>query len=132
MITLTDFWMDRDKIVPPSEEMRKNADETIYRANLLLSWYYHDNPDAEKVKVTSGYRPPAINAQTPGAAARSKHMTCQAIDLSDPDGELDDWCMENGKMLEQVGLWQEHPSATKNWVHWQIVPPRSGKRVFYP
>lgn len=132
MITLDDFFMGRDKDYPPSEALRKNADETIYRANLLLSWYYHDNPDAERAKVTSGYRPPAVNTKTPGAATRSKHMTCEAVDLSDPEGELDEWCMEHQKMLEQVGLWMEHPSATKNWTHLQTVPPRSGKRVFYP
>lgn len=132
MITLADYMMGRDETDPPSEEMRKNADETIYLANLLLSWYYHDKPDAEKTKVTSGYRPSSVNANTPGASARSKHLTCQAVDLSDPEGELDDWCMENQKTLEQVGLWLEHPSATKGWTHWQIVPPRSGKRVFYP
>lgn len=132
MITSEDFMMGRNKIYPPSEAMLKNAEETIYRTNLLLSLYYQANQDAERTKVTSGYRPAIINAATPNAAPRSKHITCEAVDLADPEGELDDWCMDNGKALEQVGLWQEHPSATKGWCHLQIVPPKSGRRVFYP
>lgn len=132
MIIKDDYWMGRDRDYPPSEALLRNADETVYRANLLLSRYYQAQPDAERTKVTSGYRPAAINAQTPGAAQRSKHMTCQAVDLADPDGDLDEWCMANVIALEQIGLWQEHPSATKGWCHVQIVPPKSGKRVFYP
>ena len=132
MITREDYFMGRDKDSPPTEQMRKWADETIYRANLLLSRYYQANPEAEKTRVTSGYRTLAINSATPNSAPRSKHLTCQAVDLSDPDGELDDWCMDNQKQLEQVGLWMEHPSATKGWCHLQIVPPRSGKTVFFP
>jgi hypothetical protein len=59
-------------------------------------------------------------------------MTGQAIDLADPDGDLDEWCLEHPDMLELYGLWQEHPSATKGWAHLQSVPPKSGKRCFYP
>jgi uncharacterized protein YcbK (DUF882 family) len=88
-------------------------------------------PD-NKSLVSSGWRPPSLNAKTAGAAPNSKHMTCQALDVYDPDGDLDEWCMENLAKLEEAGLWLEHPSATKGWCHLQIVPPRSGKRVFYP
>ena len=132
MITLDDFFMGRDKIYPPSHELIGNARVTVDRANLLLAQYYAANPGADRAHVTSGYRPPAINADTPGAAVRSRHMTCQAVDLTDPDGLLDDWCYDNPAVLASIGLWQEHPSATKGWCHVQIVPPRSGKRVFYP
>jgi hypothetical protein len=45
---------------------------------------------------------------------------------------LDDWCLEHPEVLQEIGLWQEHPAATKGWCHLQIVPPRSGKRVFFP
>jgi hypothetical protein len=84
--------------------------------------------------VSSGWRPPAINANTPNAAPNSKHMTGQAIDIYDPDGDLDEWLTtEKGlATLESIGLWIEHPSATKGWCHCQTVPPNSGRRVFYP
>jgi hypothetical protein len=82
--------------------------------------------------VSSGYRPPQINASTPGAAKHSLHMVCKAIDLEDAHGTVDDWCMHHLILLDQEGLWLEHPSATKGWCHLQSQPPRSGKRVFYP
>ena len=34
--------------------------------------------------------------------------------------------------LASLGLWMEHPLATKGWCHLQVVSPRSGMRVFYP
>jgi hypothetical protein len=84
--------------------------------------------------VSSGWRPPAVNEATPGAAPRSKHLSCQAVDLYDPDGDLDDWLMtDDGQhVMQDLGLWLEHPAATKTWCHVQTVPPRSGRRVFYP
>lgn len=132
MITLDDYFMGRDAEYPPTGGMIANAHVTVQRANLLLSEYYAANPSADRAKVNSGYRPPEINAATPSAAPRSRHMTCEAVDLSDPEGELDEWCLDHPEVLERIGLWQEHPSATRRWAHVQIVPPRSGKRVFYP
>lgn len=59
-------------------------------------------------------------------------MTGQAVDLYDPDGALDDWCLAHPERLAEAGLWQEHPAATKGWLHLQSIPPRSRNRVFYP
>lgn len=137
MITIKDYYMGRDVLngeMHPelTAELERNANTTVDRANLLLTRFYADRPTAAKRKVSSGWRPAAVNARVPGAAKLSNHMTCKAIDLEDFDGELDDWCMENLPILEELELWLEHPSATKNWCHLQIVPPRSGRRVFYP
>lgn len=128
MITLQDYWMGRDTQYPDdlTPEIEANAAELIARVNKLLESFGEDR------MVNSGWRPPAVNASVRGAAVKSKHMLGLAVDLADPDGELDDWCMDNLGELERVGLWLEHPSATKNWCHLQSVPPRSGKRVFYP
>lgn len=126
MITLPQYLVGRDKAYPLTEELLTNARETVAKANDLLLLFGEDRA------VTSGYRPPAVNAKTPGAAKRSKHMTCQAIDLEDADGDLDEWCMNNQQRLVELGLWQEHPAATKGWCHLQIVPPKSGNRVYYP
>jgi hypothetical protein len=63
------------------------------------------------------------------------HCLGQAIDINDSDGALDMFCMansEDGGLLEQIGLWLEHPDSTTSWCHVQIVPPGSGKRVFHP
>jgi hypothetical protein len=134
MITLTDYWMGRDKECADqlTAEIRKNAEQTVVRANLLLGYFKTDVGGFDSHHVNSGWRPPQVNAATPNAAAKSKHMTGEAIDIADPEGALDDWCMDHLDHLERLGLWLEHPSATKNWCHVQIVPPKSGKRVFYP
>ena len=134
MITLQDYWMGRDRTFSSSltADIVRNAEETVKRANLLLAEFRFDTHDAEIRKVNSGWRPPEVNERTPGAALRSKHMTGQAIDIADPEGELDEWCLAHLQTLERMGLWLEHPSATKGWCHVQIVAPRSGNRVFYP
>ena len=128
MITLRDYWMGRDVKYGGelTDEKRMNAAETISKANALLERFGEDR------RVVSGWRPASVNATTPGAALKSKHMTCEAVDLSDPDGDLDEWCLAHPEVLQDIGLWQEHPSATKNWCHVQIVPPKSGNRCFYP
>lgn len=134
MISLSDYWMGRDTAYPAllTDELRAAATETVARANLLISAYQALTKDEEPRRVNSGWRPPSVNSATPGAAPRSKHMSAQAIDISDPEGDLDEWCMDHPEILQTIGLWQEHPSATKGWCHVQIVPPKSGKRLFFP
>jgi len=132
MIILDDYWMGRDKQYPLdlNDAIRANAKVTVDKANLLLSTFKQATGDTTQRKVTSGWRPPRVNAATPNAAMTSKHMTGQAIDIYDPDGALDDWLTDD--ILTQLDLYREHPAATKNWCHIQTVPPRSGKRTFYP
>lgn len=134
MITLTDYWAGRDRQYPEelTDDIKENAAQIVARANLLITAYREDTGDSDPHVVTSGWRPPQVNKGIANAAPRSKHMTGQAIDLSDPEGQLDEWCMEHPEILEQLGLYQEHPSATKGWLHVQCVPPKSGRRVFYP
>lgn len=134
VITLADYWMGRDTSFASAltEEIRVNAANTVRLANELLSVFRAATADSERRSVSSGWRPPAINQATRNAAPLSKHMTGQAIDISDPEGDLDDWCLANPSVLEKIGVWQEHPSATKGWCHIQVVPPKSGRRVFYP
>lgn len=130
MITLTDYWMGRDREFPLalSPQIEKNAALTVQLANALLARF------GQGRKVNSGWRPPQVNEKTPGAAVFSKHMTGQAIDLADPEGDLDEWLMTQAGQtaLAEIGLWQEHPAATKGWCHVQTVPPKSGRRTFYP
>ena len=128
MLNLSDYYMGRDKRFPDelTDEKRSNAEETIDKANQLLERF------GETRKVNSGWRPASINKSTVGAAPKSKHMECLAIDLEDKDGSLDAWCLENLEVLQEIGLWLESPDATPNWCHVQIVPPRSGNRVFKP
>jgi len=141
MISLQDYWMGRDREFPMamSPDLEKNAATMVELANKLLiiaqaaRIFPPTNPKTGTI-VSSGWRPASINAATPGAATNSKHMTGQAIDIYDPDGDLDEWLLtaDGQKTMTDIGLWQEHPSATKGWAHVQSVPPRSGRRTFFP
>lgn len=130
------FWMGRDKTYSCdlTDEICTNAAETVRRANLLLARFYVARPTAHKRVVNSGWRPPQVNARTERAAKLSNHMLAKAIDISDDDGQLDAWLMttDGQAALAEIGLWMEHPSATPRWAHVQIVPPKSGRRVFLP
>ena len=138
-ITVADYFMGRDIThgLMLGPDLRREAARTVEVVNKLLqrmegvSWDI--NPRTGTI-VSSGWRPPDVNAGTPGAAAKSKHLICRAVDLYDPDGDIDEWCMsaEGQASLAEVGLWLEHPAATKGWCHLQTVPPGSGRRVFYP
>lgn len=61
----------------------------------------------------------------------SKHLIGAAVDISDPDGKLFDWCKANQNILEQAGLWCEEKDNHPR-VHFQIFPPKSGHRFFFP
>jgi hypothetical protein len=138
MITLADYWMGRDVRYPLAldTQTRRNAQVTVDLANRLLVFAKLAGvalrANLAGNLVNSGWRPPAVNAATPGASATSKHMTGQAIDLFDPDGRIDMWMLSSPQPLIDLGLWQEHPDSTEGWAHVQTVPPRSGARVFRP
>jgi hypothetical protein len=127
-LKLADYYMGRDKTHRGelTRELRANARETLRRVNRLLRLA------GLMRKVTSGWRPASVNAAVPGAAKNSKHLSCLAIDLEDRNGALDAWCLVHPDVLEDLGLWLEHPDATPGWCHLQTQPPRSGSRVFYP
>lgn len=145
MITLPDYWMGRDAQFPAAltEAIVTNATLLLGRVNLLLSWAYGDHVtpalDARTGNhVASGWRPPAINDATSNAAASSRHLTGQAIDLRDSGTrDLARWCLRNRDALEEIGLWMEDPQWTHRppgqpWVHLQIVPPGSRRLVYIP
>lgn len=129
VLTLADYFMGRDAshAAELTAEFRRNARAMVERANELLKL-----AGIAQGAVNSGWRPQSINAAIANASPRSRHLTCQAVDLRDDDDVLDAWCMRNLPALEVLGLWLEHPSATPGWCHIQTVPPRSGRRVFMP
>ena len=140
-ITLTDYMMGRDVIFPEAltPEITANAEKTVKLVNSLLAVMEAEGMKLEahpvsQSLVSSGWRPPQINRQVKGAAPKSKHMTGEAVDLYDPEGDIDNFLLSGAgqRVLASLGLYIEHPSATKSWSHIQIVPPRSQLRVFYP
>ena len=144
MITLQQFYMGRDLTHGHllGSDLRANEARTVETANALLvlaktaGVTLEASPRTGSI-VSSGWRPPDINGATPGAALRSLHMQCLALDLFDPDGDLDDWLLSVADtVLKDLGLWMEHPAATKGWAHVQLRPQgsyaRTGRRWFYP
>lgn len=126
MITRREVLMGRDALYPLTPELEANLELLLIALNAFRRAY------GKFMVVSSGYRPPEINKGVAGAAKRSNHMLCLACDFKDTDGSLGAWCLANLKVLEECGLYLEHPSATRGWVHLQVVAPRSGNRVFYP
>lgn len=86
--------------------------------------------------VSSGVRSMEDQLRINPNAPKSKHLIGAAIDIADPKRELAAWCLSNMDKLEEFCLWIEDLSATDNgprsWVHFQSIPPRSGKRMFVP
>lgn len=139
MITINQYYMGRDKTHSHelTAALRSNAVDLVSRVNELLSEFGQRGltlsiSTKSKSLVSSGWRPQAINRNVQGASQRSKHITCQAIDIYDPDDRLDNFCKNNFTLLKSVGLWLEIPSATPGWCHLQSVAPASGHRMFKP
>lgn len=129
MITKDEVLMGRDKTHKDeyTQEISDNIDkELLPKLNEFRKAY------GKPMRVSSGWRPPTVNAKVKNAAKRSNHQLGLACDFVDKDGLLDKFCMDNLQLLETIGLYLEHPDATPGWCHLQCVPPRSGNRVFKP
>jgi hypothetical protein len=122
-IDLIKFWMGRDKLYHPAEDIVTNALSTVQKTNALLA-VYKNATGREVNTVNSGWRPPAVNAKTAGAAKKSHHMTGCAVDLGDLDEALDVWLesKEGQLALAACGLWHEGRAYTPKWCHLQTKP----------
>lgn len=130
-LSVEKFLMGRIKEEELTPEMKADMYDLLDKVNRLLFDFYTRNPDEKERIITSGYRSPAINAAA-GGAKKSKHMLCQAIDLSDSTGTLGKWLTRQPDKLSEFDLYMEAKSATPTWVHLQLTKPRSGKRIFLP
>ena len=130
MISLQAYWKGRDRQYAGelTDEIRSNAEETLAKANALLERAGMDRINT----VNSGWRPRSVNDATANAGTHSKHLTAEAVDIPDPDRTLARWCCDNQDALQDIGLWMEDPRWTPTWVHVQVVPPGSGKRIYVP
>ena len=128
MISKDELLKGRDKqyVSDYTQEISNNLDKLLVPLNQIRTAY------GKPMTVTSGWRPPAINSSTPGAAAKSKHMIGLACDISDPDGVLMKWVLQNLPLMKSLGIYMEDFRWTPNWVHFQLGVPGSGKRIFVP
>lgn len=134
MITLKEL-LQGNSLSDQSSEVQANLQVLLERINVIRSAYN------KPLKVTSGLRSLAHHLEVyrkkgitdlSKIPMKSKHLYGQAVDLSDPNKDLQKWLLANVSLLEQAQLWCEDFSATPNWVHFQTVPPKSGKRFFLP
>lgn len=117
---------DREYASEYTKEISENLDKLLIPLNKIRSAY------GKAMIVSSGWRPSAINAKTPGAAAKSNHLLGLAVDIVDTDGKLWEWVMQNLQLMKDLGVYLEDKRWTKGWVHFQIVAPKSKKRIFVP
>jgi len=122
-LTELDYLMGRSKIEHLPEQSITNLLTLLPKINELLELF------GESRTITSGYRTPEINKAS-GGSAKSCHLTCEAIDLSDKDGRLKAWCINNIKVLEALGLYMEAPARTPTWCHLQSR--KTKRRIFLP
>lgn len=111
---------------PLNQTLESNLINLLTKINALRIDF--DKP----MNVSSGYRSTEYNAKI-GGATHSTHLTCEAIDIMDIDGNLRTFCIANNNaMLKKHGLFMEHPAYTKGWCHLQTRKPKSGNIVFIP
>ena len=115
-------------------DVQNNLNDLLVKINKVRSAY------GKPMIVTSGLRTTKHHLEIyarkgiypPKVPMKSNHLSGRAVDFSDSDGKLKAWVKDNIKLMEEIGLWLEDFSATKTWCHFQINPPKSGKRFFMP
>lgn len=152
MITHDSYFKGRDKQYASElrPEIINNAEYTIKTINKLLLACF-DDTGIMFDQCNSGWRPLEVNAMTANSGKASYHIKARAIDIADGDGTktleenpriLARWTMANERLLEKLGLWCEDPRWTARynevhkewfcWVHYQTLPPGSGKKFYIP
>lgn len=111
---------------PTTPEIDKNLAVLLDRLNQVRQAY------GIPMTVTSGLRSLELQMKVNPSAPKSHHLMGEAADILDQGGVLKEWVKANLALIEEIGLWMEDFAHTPNWVHFQIVPPRSGNRFFIP
>jgi hypothetical protein len=118
---------------------QQNGETLLKRINIVREKY------GKPMTVTSGYRSLQDHLRVYSELAHkrgvpfdpnkvpmgSAHLSFSACDILDLDGSLFNWCKDNLDTLEEAQLWLEEKDDQPR-VHFQIYPPKSGKRFFNP
>ena len=128
MISKSEVLMGRDIKYPIdyTQEVSDNIDKILIPLNIVRKRY------AKPMYVSSGWRPLAINSRLSNAGKKSNHIKGLAVDFRDIDGALRKWVVDHIEWLAGLGFYFEDFKWTNGWVHFQIVPPGSKRRVYIP
>lgn len=138
MISLQEL-LSGNKLEDQSQDIQNNLNDLLVKINKVRAAWN------KPMTVTSGLRSLAHHIEVYKDLARqrgqvfdqskvpmaSRHLSGQAVDVSDPDGKLYEWCQQNESLLAQIGLWMEIKDD-QHRVHFQGVAPKSGSRFFKP
>jgi Peptidase M15 len=119
-LTASGSYPDRAKHPELTKEFLANAELLLSKVNSFLV-----ELGVGSCRISSGFRPTAINATVKGAAKKSLHTQCKAVDLvDDKDQSLSKLVLSKPELLKKYGLWIEDPGHTKgkysNWTHLDI------------
>jgi len=125
-ISMQEILMGRAQFQDLPKDYQDNLMDLLEKINKVRDAY------GKPMIVNSGYRTPAINEATANSGKNSWHMKCAAVDISDIDGSLWKWTINNLDLMKELGLWMEDKRWTPTWTHYQIYAPNSGHRIFIP
>jgi hypothetical protein len=129
-VTMKELLLGRADFMSLEEEVKGNLIILRERLNRLRIAV------GRPFKINDGLRIRGVHKPKNGAE-KSKHYLGQAADVDDDDTAwLWEWCKANLDTLKEIGLWLEDPrwthGAVGTWMHFQIVPPDSGRRIYVP
>ena len=140
MISIKDYFGKYEGHADITPARYANAQRLVAKVNTLMAAMMADGvkfPDNPSTKCqvagtgNGGFRPQDCPVGAPGSA----HKMGLAVDLYDPEGEIDNWLNNNIEargLYEDLGLYFEALSSTIGWSHWSLVAPKSGRRFFIP
>ncbi len=120
---------------PIEPEHQKNIQLLLEKINKFEAAY------GKPLRATSGYRSLKKHLAIYAAKGitdqskipmKSRHLSGEAVDFSDPNGLLQNWILANEELVKTFGLYFEDFAYTKTWVHAQSIQPKSGKMFFIP
>lgn len=82
--------------------------------------------------ITSGVRSKSDQQRINPKSMNSAHTMAAACDIADSDGRIWVWVIDNLDFVAENGVYLESRNYTPRWVHMQVVPPKSGNRIFLP
>lgn len=156
MITLQQYFFggkgkEGAKLVSPdaSADRILNAETLLDRVNRLLFKAHEEGVYNHEVDEDTGNQISGVHggsgdggfrlSTTKTGVGLSSHKEGKGVDVYDPGNRLDSWIStydyNNGLsnyLLEDFGLYREHPSATSGWCHLTTRDPGDGRRTFYP